>query len=59
MKTYTVQIEVLSGGDEFWEENPSPEDVLLEIDKILQANGININDIKIVKIVDKKEYRLI
>lgn len=58
MITYTVQFEIDGNGDEFWEGNPSPQDVIemitLEMQKLYPA--LDWHRLKIVKIVDKTVY---
>ena len=56
MKTYTVEIEVNEGNDEFWDDNPQPEEVLKVIKEDIEGGNLNISSIKIVKIVDLNTY---
>lgn len=58
MITYTVQFEINGDGDEFWEGNPKPQEVIemitLEMTKLYPA--LDFHSLKIVKIVDTNVY---
>ena len=53
---YTVQFTLNSGNDEFWDSYPSPKDVLEVLVEELKLPGLDIEDIRIVKVVDSNIY---
>lgn len=59
MKTYTFVIEVVEGMDEFWDANPSDQDVydLLE-DEILKTH-IDYRSLKLIKVVNEAAHGII
>lgn len=62
MKEYTVQLTLISGNDEFWNDNPTPQDVLGEFVSDLSEMEVSlkwdIRNIKITRILDLAEYEI-
>ncbi len=60
MKTWTIQFELEEGCDEFWESNPSPEEVLDVVKAWLDygdaAGYHDYNNLKCIKIIDRHEH---
>jgi hypothetical protein len=55
-KSYTVEFDLEEGSDEFWDNNPLPQEVLEVIREELAGVHLDIREIRITKIVDLKTY---
>ena len=58
MKKYTIQFTLYGDGDEFWESNTTPREVLQDMYQTLEQRCTMFEDLKIIKIVDEEEYDL-
>jgi len=49
MKEYTFKLIISEGCDEYWESNPSPEDVCDLVNEVLYNSGFDILDLRLVQ----------
>ena len=56
MKIWTIQLDLEEGSDEFWESNPTPEQIIRVINDELNNTCLYTSNLKVVKIIDNNEY---
>jgi hypothetical protein len=56
MKKWTIQFELLEGNDEFWDDAPTPYEILQEVKRELDLVNLDIENLRCVKFIDETEY---